>query len=103
LKHLGDGPITKKFTSVRRGENGKLIVYAPMITDKSDPTGETRKIIERVWKIYGKYSAIQLSNLAHENGTPWDGIYQQFSGEIPKHTDIPTEEITKYFRSKAKR
>ena len=31
-------------------------------------------IIRKVWEIYGKYSAVQLSNMMHAPGTPWDQV-----------------------------
>lgn len=34
-----------------------------------------RAIIEHVWKRYGGYSGLELSNMTHEPGTPWSNAY----------------------------
>ena len=36
---------------------------------KNDPTVEG--LLDKIWEVYGKYTAIQLSNATHEPGTPW--------------------------------
>jgi uncharacterized phage-associated protein len=28
--------------------------------------------MDQVWKVYGKYTGIQLSTLTHQRGTPWE-------------------------------
>ena len=103
MKDFSDRPITKKFRSARVLPDGTAEWRIPIIGDNSDPDHKVRDVLDRVWKVYGRYTAVQLSNLAHENGSPWDTVYKRYQGKIPKHTDIPTEEIEKYFRSKAKR
>jgi len=43
----------------------------PLVSD--DPGRDTiaRNVIRRVWEIYGKYSASQLSGMTHEPNSPW--------------------------------
>ena len=59
--------------------------------------GFVRTLLERVWQVYGKYTGIQLSNMTHEQGSPWDHVHQFYEGSIPKGTDIPEQVIRDYF------
>lgn len=34
-----------------------------------------REIINHVWKKYGAYTGLELSNMTHEPGTPWSNAY----------------------------
>lgn len=56
-----------------------------------------KSLLERVWQVYGNYTGIQLSNMTHEAGSPWDHVYRKYDGNIPKGTDIPEQEIRDYF------
>lgn len=62
-----------------------------------------RALLDRVWTVYGKYTGIQLSNMTHEPGTPWDQVNTKYGGEIPKGTDIPVELIRDHFRGLARK
>jgi uncharacterized phage-associated protein len=35
----------------------------------------TAKLLEKVWEKYGHYTAAQLVNLTHRDGTPWTAVY----------------------------
>ena len=61
-----------------------------------------RKLVERIWDIYGDYTGIQLSNLTHENDSPWTRTVEQSQqeyGKILKHLDINQATIKTYFQS----
>ena len=36
---------------------------------------EERAVIDHVWKRYGSYTGNQLSNMTHQEGTPWSNAY----------------------------
>ncbi len=59
---------------------------------------QAMRIIERVWDIYGKYTASQLSGMTHEPNSPWS----RTSEKDIKGTDISDEVIADYFRKLAK-
>lgn len=42
---------------------------------KADLSDSERAIIKHVWKRYGDYSGRELSELTHEEGTPWSNTY----------------------------
>ncbi|MEO6096735.1 MAG: type II toxin-antitoxin system antitoxin SocA domain-containing protein [Fibrobacteria bacterium] len=58
---------------------------------------ETMSLLDRVWEVYKKYSAVQLSNLTHITGSPWEKTWGATGA--PKNTPIPNELIAGYFKS----
>jgi uncharacterized phage-associated protein len=54
-------------------------------------------LLDKVWDVYGRYEAFQLSALTHEPGTPWTEIYTASGKSAP----IPDELIRRYFVSLA--
>lgn len=57
-------------------------------------------LLEKVWEIYGKFTAYQLSNMTHEHGTPWQLTWDECQGR--RGTDISDERLESYFKSKVK-
>jgi uncharacterized phage-associated protein len=107
FREFGSGPITdraKEFAnpasaSAEAGRFFKFIITIPSIDDYADEDNEyTKRLLDRIWKVYGKYTAIQLSNMTHAPGTPWDRVNKQYNGAIPKYAVIPDEWIAEYFK-----
>jgi uncharacterized phage-associated protein len=100
FRDAGSGPITHPAYEavIRSGEVG---FYVPNI----DEEGEDRRVdkvfakdlLEEIWKVYGDFSATQLSNLTHEPGTPWSQTWT--ANET--NTTISDELIKTYFRDQA--
>jgi uncharacterized phage-associated protein len=44
----------------------------PFVADLSE---RERAVIEHVWKRYGGYTGQQLSDMTHQEGTPWSNAY----------------------------
>lgn len=65
----------------------------PSIVGAGDPRVP---LLERIWDIYGKYSAIELSEMTHEPGGPWDTTIKENPGR--RGTDIPDEVLKVYFQ-----
>lgn len=42
---------------------------------EADLTESERAVIQHVWKRYGGYSGQQLSDMTHQEGTPWSNAY----------------------------
>lgn len=99
FKHVGNQIIVDK-ASTGLFRNGKFAIDVPSI-----PENETRatELLKRVWEVYSKYSAIQLSNMTHAPGTPWERVIREHGGRVPKSTDIPEQYIVDYFRQLASR
>jgi len=63
----------------------------------------TNAFLEDVFSKYGHLSAIDLSNLTHQSGTPWDQKYEPWARgiEIPDHLIAQhyVEKLNEYRRS----
>jgi uncharacterized phage-associated protein len=98
LKGVGNGPITELATYPVQ-EGGKLFFKVLLL--RNFPETQERKnaqeIIYRVFSIYNRYSAIQLSNATHMDGTPWRQVYKEGERSVP----IPNETIKAYFEGLA--
>lgn len=66
--------------------------------EPSVPQGdETAKaVIDRVWEVYGDLTAFQLSEMTHEEGTPWHETREA------RQSIIPNETIREHFRQLTK-
>ena len=59
------------------------------------------EIINAVWNVYKNKTAIELSNIMHQPGTPWSEIWKD--GNCPDHAVIPNELIQNYYVQKIER
>lgn len=79
-----------------------------------DPTGVTigrleyprlpeepvlKEFLGKIWNMYGHLSGIQLSNLTHEAGSPWEEVWQR-EAKFNRHIDIPNSLIDQFFSRK---
>jgi uncharacterized phage-associated protein len=106
FREFGSGPLLDGATEVvQTGSNPfQFETTKPSILDERTERPElTRVLLDKIWSVYGGYSAIQLSNLTHAPGTPWDTINKIYNGSIPKYATIPNELIADYFRKEAAR
>lgn len=64
------------------------------------PSGEnfTKKLVERVWEVYGHMSGPALSQLTHEPGSPWQVIRDRNPGK--RDVVIPNSLIREHFAQK---
>ncbi len=79
--------------------DGKIKLVEPRI-DKTDDWSKT--LLEQMWDMYGHMSAIQLSRLTHQPGSPWHTVAQQFNLEPPMNVVIPQELIREHYAEKWK-
>ena len=61
----------------------------PMVGDK-DKDKKTLKVLESVWKKYGSWDGLELSNLTHKEGGAWELAYKK-----GKNTPLEDSEIMK--------
>ncbi len=78
--------------------NGEKWV-APRISPDDE---KTRNFIKKIWKNYKDFSGIQLSNLTHLDGTPWDKAWNEQGGKNRLNKDIDDKDIEAYFAEKLK-
>lgn len=55
-----------------------------------------RSFLENVWRNYGPYTGIALSEMTHATGTPWYETWSRCAGM--KGVDIPFEVIQRHFK-----
>lgn len=84
--------------------------YGSRHVDELLPTGDepvtiyeedkqTLMILDAVWKAYGHFRALQLSDITHMPGTPWyEVVYGTYQGRVPYGVDIEIGLIRDYFR-----
>ena len=72
------GPVMRaiwnQMRDLGRNANG-LFGMAPDQPYGADLTDSERAVIEQVWQRYGGYSGRQLSDMTHQEGTPWSNAY----------------------------
>ncbi len=96
FKIFGNERIGKKAEEAFYGGGYALGFSEPEI-DPDDQ--EANNLINRIWEVYGSFTPIQLSNMTHDPGTPWDQILKQHDGNLPRDLPISNELICSYFTS----
>jgi uncharacterized phage-associated protein len=102
LKKYGNNPIRGLISDDDfYGETG-FNSYVYSIDDGPEPSSNevVKKLIARVWEVYGGFSPVQLSNLTHETGTPW---YETPDRDKKRGVAINEGLIRDYFRAEAER
>jgi uncharacterized phage-associated protein len=89
FKSHGNRPIEMHATDLQIDEGFRIVT--PHLPDDRNLLA----FIDKIWEVYGKFTAIQLSNITHESNTPWDETWG--SEGVPKNTDIDDSVIKKYF------
>jgi uncharacterized phage-associated protein len=95
FKHFRSGAIGSKATSLNF-ENFKMFEPLVPLDDK-----KTADFLERVWQVYGGFSAIDLSNMTHAQGSPWQRAWSQ--GGNGRSIPIDDNLIRDYFKDQATR
>jgi uncharacterized phage-associated protein len=99
FKRFGNEPIREFATEMNVvHEDGKVkfILEEPEL--QGGDAESAKQLIRRVWDVYKGYSAIDLSRMTHEPGTPWDTT----PDKDVKGTDIDDTKIRDYFMALAR-
>lgn len=101
FKNFGSSPITIDATETEQLKDDDVSGWGfsfETVRPEIPPADESSlSVIDSVWEAYKNYSASHLSNMTHVEGTPWKIVYDQYNGAPPKGSDIPQDEIKKYF------
>jgi uncharacterized phage-associated protein len=101
FKDAGDESITKKATDLVFSETGDFSDSINLITpDVPLEDIDTWRILNESMRVYGKFTAIQLSNLTHMPGEPWAVIAKKYQSELPNGLEIPNELIRSIFEAR---
>ena len=69
-------------------------------TFNSDIT--TQQLLKRIWEVHGQYTGVQLSNISHEEGSPWDIAWNKQNGKAAYSYVISNDLIKEFFAKQAK-
>lgn len=96
FKPYGSGAIKRKATN--HTLNGlKFETETPSISNDDE---QTKALLDKVWEVYGHYTAYQLSNMTHQDGTPWHITWNKEGERTEKGTDIPLDIIKEHYIQK---
>lgn len=102
FKAFGSGSITSKASSYEfsRQSDFSLRIHTPSIDDSPNAieNKQTKELLDFVWEAIGNLSAVQLSNLTHEAGTPWSETFARNPNK--KGVDIPDDLMREWFASR---
>lgn len=96
-KMFGNAPI-KEFLLAPVDTGNGLPVWMPKVLGPQEHK-EVMPLLHWIWEQYGKFSGVALSNMTHEEATPWKRTVDSHSGNILRNTDIDTDIIRDYFKS----
>lgn len=57
----------------------------------------TPRLLDKVWEVYGGHTGIQLSDMCHRPGSPWDTTWNESGGR--QNTNISDELIRDYYKA----
>lgn len=59
----------------------------------------THQLLEKIWEVFGCYPAIQLTQMTHQEGTPWAQAIQGYDpNAIPSGLTVSNEVTKQYFK-----
>lgn len=102
FKRFGNDPIKDhRFTriAVTKNDDGKprMRIATPSLDECPGPVDAAKAVVGKVWEVYKPFSAVQLSNMTHQPGTPWYITWHDRGGKDRRSTDIPDELIKQHF------
>lgn len=103
FKHFRMRSINEPATTLIELPSGKTKWVEPaMKAEDPDSFPGSSDLIEAVYENYRQYTAVQLSNATHREGTPWHQIYMvKGKGNPPYGTDIPNDLIQEHYKKLA--
>ena len=100
FKRFGGDPITEFAEDIEFSyddDTGKLDTKS--ITPKIDPNDEFPcALLNKIWEVYGEYTGLQLSDITHREGTPWEKTWKRRKGFRNAH--ILNKDIKEYYRNR---
>jgi uncharacterized phage-associated protein len=92
------GPvISSLYKNFKRYGNLEITELGNSISNNIPIDSNTEKLLEKVWEVYGKFTATQLANLTHAPKTPWFIAWHQNGGKKSHNHHIDNESIQAYY------
>ena len=102
FKRFGNTNITSLAQEWRNKLGKPIRILATIVSYKDDDPSSAGTIIESVWNAYKKLGPLTLSDLTHEDGSPWSITWNERDGKEFHGTDISNKLIAEYFEKLAK-
>lgn len=94
FKEFGNQEITR-FAANRSPEELKRDpATKPWIKEEDE---YTKRLLCKIWNVYGSYSGSQLSTMTHQRGTPWDITWNEGGGSSTNSCQINNQLLRDYF------
>jgi uncharacterized phage-associated protein len=84
------GPVIPDVYSEFRGQ-GIAVSKVSERFDASNMTAEDEAFLQEIYRIYGRFTPFQLSDMTHESGGPWDKATKMWGNFAPITNDIILE------------
>jgi len=82
------GPVVPELYAAVRPYRDQPVDLQHCCTHESDFSEDETGIMKQVVDIYGRYTAIQLSTMTHEAGTPWSITWEKHGKNAPISNDL---------------
>lgn len=103
FREFGANPITRSAMETIYQGDLDMEFRRPSLDDGKEPDSDfAKRLLKRIWEVYGRYTAVQLSNMTHAPGSAWYKVFKLYNENIPKYATIPDEWIREEFTSKEK-
>jgi uncharacterized phage-associated protein len=97
------GPVVQTVYQAFRGfRSSQITKMAQHETDGQTITryvedDKTKALLDKVWDVYSKYTGGQLSNLTHQDNTPWADTWHLHRGSERSGAVIPNQVIAEHY------
>ena len=89
MRHYGSGAVSQPLG----------IGHLPWVKEPTvDP--QTASLLDSVWKSYAGFSGLQLSNMTHQDDTPWDIAWHREGGHSKYFAPISDKLIEEHYKKK---
>lgn len=77
---------------------GKSPIKMEIQLKEDELPSNTREFLDKIWSVYGRFTAIQLSEKTHQPGTPWYIVWHNNRKKAGETLQIPDTLIRNYYR-----
>ena len=98
LKHYGNKKI-KGHVKEAVKQGGKFVIGTPLIPENDV---NTKGFLDTIWGVYSDYSALQLSELTHSTGSPWELTIRDMP-KYKRNVIIEDEVIQEHYEKRVKK
>ena len=77
-------------------------IKEPVKDISSDFNNKEKKLMDKVFEVYGNKTAVALIAITHAKDSPWDQAWNTEGGQYDRHYPIDNNIIKKYYEDKIK-